>query len=82
MDIQRLKTFLMWCTIINGALLLLSAVIGMAAPDFVYVTHSELFSISREAVGAAFYTLMGLFEIFWLVFNLAPYLALTIVSRR
>lgn len=82
MDIQRLKTFLMWCTIINGALLLLSAAIVMAAPDFVYRSHGTLFSIAPEAVGPVFYALLGLFEMLWLVFNLTPYVALLIVSRK
>lgn len=82
MDIQRLKSFLMWCTVINGALLVFSVVIGIAALDFIYQSHSELFSIPGEAVGTSFYTLLGLFKLLWLFFNLIPYVAVSIISRK
>jgi len=35
MDIQTLKPFFMWCTIINGGLLVLWTTMGISAPDLV-----------------------------------------------
>jgi len=80
MDIQTLTRFFMWCTIINGALLVLGGAMCMFAPDFVYRTHSKWFPIPREAFNVAIYSFLGLFKIVFLVFNVAPYVALLIVG--
>ena len=45
MGIQTLTTFFMWCTIINGALLILWTVMLILAPDLVYRTQSKWFPI-------------------------------------
>ncbi len=82
MDIQKLTKFFLWCTIINGALLVLSATIFMLAPDFVYAMQSKLFPISRDAFDVVGYAFLGLFKIIWLVFNVVPYLALLIVGKK
>ena len=80
MDLQTLTTFFMWCTIINGGLLILWAAFLMAAPDLVYRTQSMWFPISRETFNVVIYSFLGLFKIFFLVFNVVPYLALLIIG--
>jgi len=80
MDIQTLTRFFMWCTIINGAMLVLWAIMCMSAADFVYRTHSKWFSIRRETFNVAIYSFLGLFKIVFLVFNVVPYVALLIVG--
>lgn len=80
MDIQMLTTFFMWCTILNGALLLLWTTIYMFAPDLVYRTQSKWFPLSRETFNLVFYCFLGLFKIVYLVFNVAPLLALLIIG--
>jgi len=80
MDIQKLTTFFMWCTIINGAMFVFSAIMLMLVPDLVYRAHSKWFSISRETFNIAIYSFLGLFKIFFLVFNVVPYVALLIVG--
>ncbi len=80
MDIQTLTEFFMWCTIINGALLALWTVMCMFSPEWVYRTQSKWFPISREAFNVAMYSFLGLFKIFFLVFNAVPYVALLIVG--
>ena len=81
MDIQKLTSFFMWCTIINGALLVLSVAIFVLVPDLVYPTHNKLFPVSREAFDVAIYSFLGLFKIVWLVFNAVPYVALLIIGK-
>ena len=66
MDIQTVRAFFMWCTIMNGAMLAVSFVILACAGDWAYRMQSKWFPISREA--------------FDVVFNLVPYLALLIVG--
>ena len=79
MDIQTLTRFFMWCTIINGALLIFSVMISIAIPDLVYRIQSKFFTISRETFNVVFYSFLGLFKIVFLVFNVVPYAALLII---
>ena len=80
MDIQALTTFFMWCTIINGDMLVLAAIMFTVAPDFVYRKQSKWFPISRETFNVAMYSFIGLFKILVLVFNVVPYVALLIIG--
>jgi hypothetical protein len=70
----------MWCTVINGALLLLWTTMFILAPDLVYRTQSIWFPIPRETFNVVFYAFLGLFKIVFLVFNVVPYVALLIVG--
>lgn len=79
MDIQALTDFFMWCSIINGGLLLFWAFFIMLAPDLVYRIQTKWVPISRENFDIAMYSFIGLFKLFILVFNLVPYIVLTII---
>ncbi len=81
MDIYTARTFFMWCSIINGSLLVFSFLICAFMGDFAYRMHSKLFPISREAFNIAIYSFIGLFKIFVLVFNLVPFLAASIAGQ-
>jgi hypothetical protein len=70
----------MWCTIINGCILVLWTVFSMFAPDLVYRTQSKWFPIPRETFNVVFYSFLGLFKIVFLIFNVVPYAALLIVG--
>ena len=80
MDIQTLTIFFMWCTIINGALLVLWITMYSLAPDLVYRTQNKWFPIPRETFNVVFYSFLGLYKIIFLVFNVVPYVALLIVG--
>jgi hypothetical protein len=80
-DIQTLTSFFMWCTILNAGLLSLLAIFFLSAPNFVYRTQSKWFSISRENFDLVFYSFLGVFKIFFIVFNLVPWLALLIIGQ-
>ena len=80
MDMQMLTGFFMWCSILNGGLLLFwTAWIGMA-PDLVYRLQYRWFPIERSSYDKLMYAFLGLFKIFFLVFNLVPYLSLLLLS--
>ena len=81
MDMQKLVTFLMWCAIVNGALLIFGTVGCVIAPEFGYRLQAEWFELPQETVHAHIYLLLGLYKILWLAFNVAPYAALKIVAR-
>jgi hypothetical protein len=81
MDIYTIKDFFMFCSIINGLVLVLAFLICTFAGDFAYRIHSKWFPISREAFNIAMYSFLGLYKIFFWVFNLVPFLACSIVMR-
>ena len=80
MDIQTLTTFFMWCTIINGGILILWTMFFVFAPDFVYRIQSIWFPIPRETWNVVIYSFLGLFKIVFLVFNVVPYVALLVIG--
>ena len=80
MDIQTLTRFFMWCTVMNGALLLLWTAMCILVPDLVYRTQRRWFPIVRETFNVVIYSFLGLFKIVFLIFNVVPYVALLIVG--
>ena len=80
MDLQALTTFFMWCTIMNGGFLILWTSFVVIAPEFMYRTQSQWFPMPRETFNMVIYSLLGLYKILLLLFNLVPYVALLIVG--
>jgi len=80
MEIQTLTNFFMWCTIMNGALLVLWTIMLILAPDWVYRMQRKWFPIPRETFDVVIYAFLGMFKIVFLVFNVVPYVALLIVG--
>lgn len=79
MDIQLVTKFFMWCTVLNGGLLFLWTVFTMFAPDLVYRLQNNWYPIPRETFNIIIYSFLGLFKIFFIVFNVVPYVALLII---
>ena len=82
MDIQKLTTFFMWCTIINLALMVFGIIGCTLASDLIYNIQGKMFGISRETINSSIYMFFGVYKIFWLVFNAVPYSALLIIRKE
>ncbi len=82
MDIQKLTTFFMWCTIINLALMVFGIIGCTLASDLIYNIQGKMFGISRETINSSIYMFFGVYKIFWLVFNAVPYAALLIIRKE
>jgi len=80
MSVELLSQFLMWCTVINGALLLLWTLMAIAMPDALYRMQTKWFDITREQHNLAMYCYLGFFKVFFLVFNLVPFVALKLMG--
>lgn len=80
MDIAAVRAFFMWCTILNGGLLVFSALFCAVAGDWVYRVHSKWYPMPRDAFSVVLYSFIALYKIFFLTFNLVPYIALVIVG--
>lgn len=79
MDIQTLTTFFMWCTIINGGMLIFAALMFLLIPDFIYRVHTRWIAMSRESFNAVIYSALTFFKIIFIFFNLVPWLVLLII---
>ena len=80
MTMESLTTFFMWCTILNGSIMIYWIAWCILAPNLVYKIQSKWFPMPRETFNVIIYSLLGLFKIFFMVFNVVPYLALVIMS--
>jgi Family of unknown function (DUF6868) len=80
MDIQTVQSFFMWCTILNGIMLVISFLICSLAGDWVYRRHSQWFPVPRESFNLVIYGLLGLSKTLWFMFNLVPALVLGIAA--
>ena len=80
MDVQTITTFFMWCTIINGSILIMWSILFVFFPDWIYDMQSKWFPIPRDTYNVAIYSFLGLFKVFFIVFNIVPYVALLIIG--
>ena len=80
MNVETLKAFFMWCSIINFGLLILSFVMMITIGDLAYRIHSKWFPMPRQTFTVAIYSLLGFYKIAWFVFNVVPWVALLIVG--
>jgi hypothetical protein len=80
MDIDSLIDFLLWCAIIDGALLAVWTLACLIMPELVYRTQSRWFPMSRETFTVVMYCFIGVFKIFFIVFNLVPLVALLLIK--
>lgn len=80
MDTQTLTKFFMWCTILNLGLLVISFLMLAFAGDFVYRMHSKWFSMPKERFNVVIYSFIGFFKVIIIVFNVVPWVALSIVG--
>ena len=80
MDVQMLTDVLMWCMVLNGALLIVSFLFCAFAGDWVFQMHRKWFPMPRETYNVVIYSFLGSFKILVLIFNVVPYVALRIVG--
>ncbi len=80
MDIAALRTFFMWCTILDVGLLILAFLVLAFAGDWVYRMHSRWFPMPRETFNVVIYSFLGVMKLFVWVFNIVPFLALVILG--
>ena len=82
MDMRKLTTFFMWCTVINGGLLVAAMTGCILGPDMSYTLQGVLFDVPRETIAVAIYFFLGVFKIMWLIFNVVPYITLLMMQRE
>jgi len=82
MNIIVLRSFFKWCTILNGIWLIGATLVLYFAGDWVWHWSNLWIALSRDQYHLAIYILLGMFKIFWIMFNIVPYIALVLATRR
>lgn len=80
MNVEMLRSVLLWCTILNYAVITFWFVIYMAAYRPLHQLWGRWFRISNEKIDTLNFALMGVYKIGVFLFNLAPLVALYIVG--
>ena len=80
MALNETKDFLLWCTVLNYAVLILWFGVFVFARDWIYRMHSRWFRLPADAFDTIHYTGMAVYKIGILLFNLVPLVALCLVS--
>ena len=70
----------MWCCIINASLLTFWTILFLLAPEFLYSTQRIFFTIKKDTFNIIMYSFLAFFKIFFIIFNLVPFIALLIVG--
>ena len=81
MSIDAARIFLLWCTLINYGILLVWFLMFVWARDVLHRMHGRWFRLSDEQFDTIHYAGMSIYKIGLLLFNLVPFLALSMVSR-
>lgn len=80
MAVEIFRVLLLWCLVINYAILIAWFLLFVAAHDFILRLHGKWFRLSEEQFDAAHYIGMAIYKIGIMLFNLVPLIALWIIG--
>ncbi len=80
MNIETIREFLGWCTVINFGLMAFGLVKLLLIRDWASGVHTKMFGLDEASVRGAYFQYFVNYKIAVLVFNLGPYIALRIMS--
>jgi len=80
MSIELTRSLLLWCTVINYAILLVWFLVFTLARDWMRRFHGRWFRLSDEQFDALHYVGMSIYKIGILLFNLVPLIVLWAVG--
>jgi hypothetical protein len=84
MDVNKIKSFLWKCVVINFIILILMLPILLFS-DEVYEIHSQWFQWfqgSKVEFATYIYYILGFYKLIWIFFNVVPYLALRMLDKK
>jgi hypothetical protein len=80
MNLDELREFFGWCTVINFGILLISTVAILAAGKTVARIHGRMFGTPEPDVMRIYFQYLSTYKVLVLAFNFAPWLALRIMG--
>jgi hypothetical protein len=79
MSIELIRNFLLWCTVVNYGVLLVWFLVFVFAHDRVHRIHGRWFRLSGDQFDALHYAGMAIFKIGIILFNLVPFVVLSVL---
>jgi len=80
MSIETTRDMLLWCTVMNYAVLLVWFLLFSVVHDWIYRLHTRWFRLTAAQFDALHYGGMAIYKVRILLFNLVPYVALLIIG--
>lgn len=80
MNIETVREFLGWCTVINIGLLFYSSIMIMACRKWITGIHGRMFGLDEAELPGAYFRYLANFKIAVIIFNLVPFVALSIMG--
>ena len=80
MNIETTREFLGWCTAINLGFLMVMTIKLLALQNWASKIHAKWFNIDEESVRQVYFQFLAAYKIALLIFNVAPYIALRIMT--
>jgi hypothetical protein len=81
MDVNKIKSFLWKCVVINFIILILMLPILLFS-DEVYEIHNQWFKGSKADFSTYIYYILGIYKLIWIFFNVVPYIALRMLDKK
>ena len=81
MNVELLREFFGWMTLINLVAYMLTASICILMKDVMVTFTGKLFGVDDARSKTVTYWYVGMYKLFFLVFNLVPWLALVIMTK-
>ena len=80
MTTEALTEFVGWVSVINIAVLLVSAIAVIVMRGPISKVHSKFFGVDQKDLGRAYFQYLAQYKIAIIVLNIAPYIALKIMA--
>ena len=80
MTLEVIDNILAWSLLINLALLMFWFIIFVFAHDWLYALHSRWFKMPVEKFDTIHYAAMAFYKLSIFLLNLAPYIAIRIIT--
>jgi hypothetical protein len=81
MNMDQLREFFGWCTVVNFGLLMVYTVAILGAGRWIAGMHGRLFHLPEGELLKAYYHYLAVYKLLVLALNFAPWLALVIMER-
>ena len=81
MDIDTLRSFLGWCSVINIGLLLWWWGWFVFGHEFIFKMHTRWFRLTQERFDAIHYGAIAGFKLGIMLLNVVPWIALTVMAK-
>ena len=80
MDIDTLTAIFGWMSVINFGILMIVVFMYAVAADWVYSLTTKFFPVPRNAYDIGVYWGIQLFRLFFVFFNVVPFIALSLAA--